>query len=294
MTDEFRVRASDELARLLEYWKTIELWIKKAEQVNGQAVIPAINELRYASRQLFQAVRLLQKNTLEPCDLSVIEKRLIIAHQYLLNADHDVCDAIISFFAENIKHLDSTYGVSEITTSFVEYPFLRERVSDCYGLIAGSRGEYNDRQKNYGEIRTNHFSHIIGSYQKLVDAEVAARLRMARLQDQVTIAQGSRDFLFWFTVGTGIITLISVPLAIYLWLNGPQSFCKRYSSNPAFGLVCSFAAPDGSSQVEGQQPAAHGAASPLTPSAAPPVQSLTGEHSAVGSPMIGRPPNRVR
>ena len=176
MSDAFRSRASEDLARLLVHWRTIEFWIKRAEQINGEAVIPAINELRYASRQIFQAVKLLGKNTLNPGECHVIEKRLIIAEQYLLNADHDVCDAIISFFAENIKHLDSNYGVSNISVFFVEYPALRRRIKECYDLIANSRGEYDDRKKNYGDIRSNHFVHILEAYQHLIDAEVSAKI----------------------------------------------------------------------------------------------------------------------
>jgi hypothetical protein len=59
--DEFRKWANAELSRLLAYWRTIEFWIKKAEQVNDEAIIPAINELRYASRQIFNAWRILGK-----------------------------------------------------------------------------------------------------------------------------------------------------------------------------------------------------------------------------------------
>jgi hypothetical protein len=242
--DQFRQRASEELAQLLTYWKTIELWIKKAERVNGKAVIPAINELRYASRQIFQAVRLLEKQNLDERDKKTIEKRLIIGHQYLMNADHDVCDSIISFYAENIKHLDDTYGISEMSVCFVEYPMLRDRVRTCYDLVIGSRGEYNNRQVNYAEIRNNHFLHIIDLHKQLVDAEVSAKAQRERLERQVTIAQGSRDFLFWFTVGTGVVALLAFPLSIYLWLNGPQSFCKRHASQAAFSYVCSLAAPD--------------------------------------------------
>lgn len=58
MPDAFRNGVRDDLSRLLSHWKAVELWIKRAEQVNKKAVIPAINELRYASRQLFQAVKL--------------------------------------------------------------------------------------------------------------------------------------------------------------------------------------------------------------------------------------------
>jgi hypothetical protein len=239
MSDRLRVRASEELARLLTYWKTIEFWIKRAEQINGQAVIPAINELRYASRQIFQAVKLLEKEALNAGEWHVVQKRLIIGEQYLLNADHDVCDAIISFFAENIKHLDKSYGVSDISMFFVEYPSLRDRVRECYDLIANSRGEYDERQKNYGSIRSNHFAHILGAYQKLVDAEVSARVEKSKLERKLLIAQGTINFMFWFTIITGICSFVSVPLAIYMWLNVPQEVCKTHVK----GLILSYACP---------------------------------------------------
>ncbi len=111
MEDTFRACVREDLARLLSHWNTIEFWIKRAEQVNKKAVIPAINELRYASRQLFQAVKLFQNEEFSDGDKSVIRKRIIIAEQYLLNADHDVCDAIVGFFDENIEYLDKRYGL---------------------------------------------------------------------------------------------------------------------------------------------------------------------------------------
>jgi hypothetical protein len=286
MSDGFRVRASEELARLLTYWKTIEFWIKKAEQVNGLAVIPAINELRYASRQLFQAVRLLEKQTLNPGERHVVQKRLIIGEQYLLNADHDVCDAIISFFAENIKHIDSNYGVSEVSVFFVEYPSLRQRIKECYELIASSRGEYDDRQKNYGVIRSNHFRHILDSYQNLVDAEVAAKLEKNKLEKRLKIAQGTINFMFWFTLITGGCSVVSVPLAIYMWINIPQEFCKAHVKNRIFSFACPPISTD-------QVPAANNPSTDARPdaSASPPQPSSTilrstsaGDHHAKQSP----------
>lgn len=34
MDEEFRRRAMEDIARLLAHWRTIEFWIKKAEQIN--------------------------------------------------------------------------------------------------------------------------------------------------------------------------------------------------------------------------------------------------------------------
>jgi hypothetical protein len=247
MNGEERMRASEELARLLDYWKEIEFWIKKAEQVSGEAVIPAINELRYASRQIFQAVRLLQNEALSEDDIQMIKRRLTVGEQYLINADHDVCDAIVTYFATHIRRLDNAYGKAKITTFFIEYPSLRQRVIDCYNLIANSRGEYNDRQKNYGEIRSNHFTHILDCNQKLIDAEVSAKIEKYELERELVIVKGRINIMEKFNIVTGLCTIIAIPLAIYLWMVGPKSFCASHSGDVVFGYLCRFAATDDSS-----------------------------------------------
>src|SRR5208283_5086123 len=175
MEDTFRACVREDLARLLSHWKTIEFWIKRAEQVNKKAVIPAINELRYASRQLFQAVKLFQNEEFSDGDKSVIRKRIIIAEQYLLNADHDVCDAIVGFFDENIEYLDKRYGISQITIFFHDYPKLRQIIKESSALISDSRHEYDNRKRNYEKLRDKHFPVLLDSYEQLLDAEVSAK-----------------------------------------------------------------------------------------------------------------------
>ncbi len=63
-TNNFRRDKKREFEELLAYWRDIECWIKTAEQVNTRAVIPAINELRYAARQLFCAIVLFRQHKL--------------------------------------------------------------------------------------------------------------------------------------------------------------------------------------------------------------------------------------
>ena len=46
--DDFRLKAKADFVRLLEQHRQVERWIKRAEQVNQKAIIPAMNELRYA------------------------------------------------------------------------------------------------------------------------------------------------------------------------------------------------------------------------------------------------------
>jgi hypothetical protein len=238
MTDEFRAKAGTKIACLLNNWRTTEFWIKRAEQVSKKAVIPAINELRYASRQLFNAVRLLEKEEISDGDKSAIKRRIIITEQYLLNADHDVCDSLIGFYDEIIIGLDRDYGTANIAVLFPEYPLLKKHISNSLELIAESRGDYDKRGANYKTIRENHFPHILESYNRLTDAEVAARQQKTEMERQLTIARSKIKFLEWFGIISGICSIVAVPLSIYLWVWAYPDFCKAHPQTVVIRSFC--------------------------------------------------------
>jgi hypothetical protein len=242
MPGNFRSEAKGDLARLLSYWKTIEFWIKRAEQVNKKALIPAINELRYASRQIFQVVRLLENDMLSDGDKHIISKRLIIAEQYLLNADHDICDAVVGFYESNIEYLDNTYGVSSISMFYVGYPQIREHVKACGKLIADSRGEYNDRKRNYDELRKSHFPRLLSAHEQITDAEVHARAAKEEMERQVIIAKSQTRWMEYISIIGTIAGLIGLPLSVYLWQVGPKTFCVAYQGNAIADGLCAHAA----------------------------------------------------
>jgi hypothetical protein len=267
MGDPFRACVREDLARLLSHWKTIEFWIKRAEQVNKKAVIPAINELRYASRQLFQAVKLFLNEEFSDGDKSVIRKRIIIAEQYLLNADHDVCDAIVGFFDENIEYLDKSYGISQITIFFHDYPKLRQIIKESSALISDSRHEYDNRKHNYEKLRDKHFPILLDSYEQLLDAEVSAKSAKEHLEYQLTIANAKIKILTIIGISGALASIIAIPLAIYLWVTGPQEFCRSHSQNFLFGGVCSLAATQ--SVPDATTPSANPNPSASTPHARP-------------------------
>lgn len=245
MPVEFRKRVKDELEPLLVHWRTIEFWIKRAEQVNKKALIPAINELRYASRQLFQVVRLLEKDSLSAGDKHVINKRLIIAEQYLLNADHDICDSVVGYYEANIEYLDITYGISAIAMFYVEYPKIREHIKACGKLIADSRGEYDDRKKNYDDLRRNHFPHLISAHEHITNAEVQAKAAKEQTERELTIARGRIKTMEKITIaGTvfGLAGLSGLPLSVGLWLVSPKAFCAASSGYAIANSMCAYAA----------------------------------------------------
>lgn len=220
-TNGFRREAKNEVAGLLVYWREIERWIKIAEQVNKKAVIPAINELRYASRQLYYAIILLTKHKLSAGEVSSIRKRIVIADQYLMNADHDVIDAITGYYSKIVEVIDNEIGSSRVSIHFDEYPNFKKRLRAAEKAISGSRHDAVERKKTYRQIRDVDLTVMIDQYQALLDAEVQARF--AREQLIAEIAQGKlrEKKMLAFNIVCGIATLFSTGFAIYLWLAAP-------------------------------------------------------------------------
>ncbi|MGH6925164.1 MAG: hypothetical protein ACRED5_15635 [Propylenella sp.] len=203
------------MARLLVYWRTIERGIKKAEQISGNAMIPAINELRYASRQIYFGILAYAKPMLNDGDKSVIRKRIIIAEQYLLNADHDTLDATITFFREAISRVNNLYGRPEIILHFPEYPLLCQIVEQCEALILQTRGEYEKRKQNYDRIRNEYLDSLVGYFRKLESAEVNAEYNKRKLERELVIARGKTTIWRIFTAVGALGTLLG--LVLYAW-----------------------------------------------------------------------------
>lgn len=218
--ETFRKGAEREIARLLEHWRQIERGIKRAEQISGKAVIPAINELRYASRQLINGQAQLHNKTVHSAgEKSVISKRLIIAEQYLLNADHDVIDGSVTFFRRNIIRLNQEFGKGEIATHYNKYPDICDLVDQCESLIEETRTDYSKRKANYDAIRTNHLETLVKAHKKFESAEVDALYARAQLERTIKIKEGTLTALNVIGTLGAIASIIAIPLTLYLALS---------------------------------------------------------------------------
>jgi len=241
MEDEFYDRARADLARLLSYWREIERWIKKAEQVNNAALIPAINELRYASRQLFNAQLLFTNADLNEGQKSVVRCRLIIAEQYLINAEHDIVDGIIAFYRSITRKLDTEFGQTAITENFLKYPFLKQELKICDQLIEDARHNYDNRRENYRNIREAKFPLIIDLYDDLVSAEVSVRETANRLKRNLEIAKGRKDLLWWAAITGWPIAVITFMFSWYTWTTTYDDFCASHKR--VVGIICKIKPP---------------------------------------------------
>ena len=224
----FRRTARDKAKNLFLDWKQIECDIKQAEQISKKVPIAAINELRYCGRQLLQAVVELTHYQLTDDQKESIERRLLLADQYLKHAKHDVTDAVLNFYLKYTARLDDQYGISAIAQNYPEYPALRELVRSCAQKTVDARGSQEDRDKLYSEIHDDGFEQLTGSFQALFDAEVAAKTNLLRLETEIENLQRSEGRFKLFSIICGIATLISVPLALVLWLVNPEDVGKVY------------------------------------------------------------------
>lgn len=241
--DDFRLKAKAEFVRLLEQYRQVERWIKRAEQVNQKAIIPAMNELRYASRQLYNALYLFDQTDLTPAQERAIDKRLIIADQYLLNAEHDIWDAIVGYYDRVILKLDTEYGISAIAVVYPGYPALRVLRSESQELITEAREFYERRADIYGRLRTHYFPYFLANHNQLLDAEIAARESQEKLKVELARAHAKASRLEKFNTVLGIIGAIGVVLSIYLWLWAREDFCEAYNGKNALGAICKLAPP---------------------------------------------------
>lgn len=239
MTNDHRRKAKRQLDQLLDYWRQIEYWLKRAEQVSYDACVPAINELRYASRQLLNAVRVYGKHKLTPGDISVLRKRIVIAEQYMLNADHDICDAVVKYFAKSIHDAEKQVPVERIHVHFNEYASYKGSVQEANRLIVETRSEYDKRAENYHAIQTRIIPDLITLYPKFENGAASAIYEQRELSVQLERAKAKAKILGFFPILTGLASMISVPLAIGLWLKPVDDFCEKTTWEPTIAL-CNF------------------------------------------------------
>src|SRR5262245_6144908 len=103
MNPESRCR----LAAIAERWDDVEKRMKEVEQLRGEAIYAAINELRYTGRKLAD-VLLLESG--DDANQSLVAEQIVIAENYLINADHDLTDAAVLFVSLRVKRIFEIHG----------------------------------------------------------------------------------------------------------------------------------------------------------------------------------------
>ncbi len=143
------------IAAVLDEWNKAENAIKKAEQVNGEVINPAVYELRYAGRRLVEA--LAEKDN----DPDKAIKLLGDAHFDCCRARHDAIDAATAKISSDLDIATNKIGAHNILTYFPEWRDLAQELIQVRELIANSREHRNDRDKIYNVLQNENLDWIV-------------------------------------------------------------------------------------------------------------------------------------
>jgi hypothetical protein len=172
------------ISDLLQRWNSVQGRLKRAEQISQIAVIPAINELRYAGRMLVAAM----SNT-TPTDrngLPSLDEAIVVAAQYITNADHDISDALIYFYQKKADDLNARFGAETIRLEFPEYGELLELLKSARNLVISSRASMSDRQSNYATL-SDLTDQITDKYFLFVDVDVLFGLEVEHYEAKIKL-----------------------------------------------------------------------------------------------------------
>jgi len=200
MAPVFREEAFSKLREVAEHWNRVEIRIKRAEKICSYPIIPAINELRYAGRQLADVLELLTAGS--DGDQAIYDK-ITIARQYLYNADHDVTDALIDFVKREVDEATERYGYDYIRKHYPHLDALEDELERVNTLASDSRGDRQNRAPVYAKIQqiVEKPGGIVDKYRKykkfepkiIYDALLVQR--RAKLMERLAVAGAAASIL---------------------------------------------------------------------------------------------------
>ena len=195
----------EKLEQLLARWNEVQGRLKRAEQISQFTVVPAINELRYAGRMLVAALSNARPN--EQNGIPSLDDAIIIAGQYITNAEHDISDALIYFFQKKADDLNQRFGAGAISKEYPKYSELLDNLKRARQLVIASRSNIAKRTENYRQI-TEITDTIRDDYFSLVDGEILFALEIEHFKAKIRVLRVLAILAgAWAVVATGIAVM---------------------------------------------------------------------------------------
>lgn len=142
---------SQQFKELAAGWNEIELRLKEAEHISDTAIIPAINELRYAGRRLADILEIATKKEGVP-DKDLLNEHVQAVGIFFKNAKHDIVDAITAHIARRMRFVMRKYPLSDIERLAPEFVKMKDEIDRIEDLTAQSRKDRNLRAQIYDQI----------------------------------------------------------------------------------------------------------------------------------------------
>lgn len=184
-------------------WNKAEKDIKLAEQVSGKAVIPSINELRYAGRRIVDALAKARFPGSEHDVAVLLAEARFDCHR----ARHDAIDVGSSIIAGECEAMARHLGYEVILKTYPEFPALNAQLAKARRMIADSRQDRDKREEIYAELEDVAFPALVDKFNALkASGPIMAELAKSQRRKNA--------FLLWGCVATVIGSIISF---IALW-----------------------------------------------------------------------------
>ncbi|TCQ02108.1 hypothetical protein C8J34_12230 [Rhizobium sp. PP-F2F-G36] len=206
------------LNSLITAWNRVELRLKEVEQISGEARIPAINELRYAGRQLADA--LLKKMN---DDEGGIESHIIVAEQYIRNADHDVTDATLDYVKRRIQQSLRLYGRDTVAKKFPYVTEMEAHISDAEEAIRNSRLDRSKRDEIYTNVYNTHIQRLISLILDFEKSEPDIVFEAERLRRRYRVSKVLNAIFFLFGLFWAVFTYVVDFDDAWVWLQSTSA-----------------------------------------------------------------------
>lgn len=155
------------LGKLAALWNRVEKRAKAAEQFRHETIIAAINELRYAGRRIVDALALMHGSDASK-NHEEIREHLIVAENYLRNADHDITDSVCFIVLTRVDETIVQHGFLKIQTECPQFQTLYPIVRLAVDIVQGAREDRAKRVAEYEKLANEYQPKLEELYRHLV------------------------------------------------------------------------------------------------------------------------------
>jgi hypothetical protein len=174
------------LAAIAARWNNVEPRTKEVELLRGETIYAAVNELRYTGRKIADVLLLVAEGKEDPETLAKINEQLVVAENYLINADHDLTDSAVLFVGIRIKRIIEAHGLKKVIGVAPEYKELSQILEEAKSVVIKSRGDRANRTEVYAKLAEHHVPKLVTLYGELTahselsipDQEIKKGLRL--------------------------------------------------------------------------------------------------------------------
>lgn len=176
--------------------------MKTLELMRGETLSAAVNELRYTGRKIADVLALATSDDQGQAELEAISEYLIVAENYLNNADHDITDAVVLFVGVRVKRVVERHKKKKVIRCVPKFEELHRSLEEAHKVVAESRGKRGQRAEIYKELANTHVPPLVDLHKQLAShpelhlPEEGRKLQLISVMAIIGASAGVATFLF--------------------------------------------------------------------------------------------------